>query len=127
MLISIHENSRRRLFSQGILILLASLWMVASYYFILQPVYDTPQDALHSDVPINDTVDYIIDENTAYLKEQADSTYTLYYKDIAIEKNISSDDVETGLYNLYPIIEYKRNTELFKNKFFSFFENLIFK
>lgn len=119
LLISIHENSRRRLFSQGILILLASLWMVASYYFILQPVYETPQDAFHSDLPVNRSISYIVEKNEAYLQEQADGSYFFYCGDTVLDKNISSQDVESGLYDLYPIIKYQdKNSNILDEIFF---------
>lgn len=122
LLISIHENSRRRLFSQGILILLASLWMVASYYFILQPKYETPADAFHSDVPANTTIDYIANEESTYLEEQSDGSYTLFHNEIILEENISSTDVASGLYDFYPI---KQKDNSFIEHCLSLFKNFI--
>ena len=125
LLISIHENSRRRLFSQGILILLASLWMVASHYFILQPKYETPADAFHGDMPDNQTISFIADKNNAYLEEQADGSYIFYYNNIPIE--VPSSEVESGLYDFYPIVKYKNEKSFSLNNLLSFLKNSFLK
>lgn len=120
LLISIHENSRRRLFSQGILILLASLWMVASYYFILQPKYEVSKKDMYSDVPNDTTVAYITDKNNDYIEELADGSYLFHYHNMCIE--IPTSDVKAGLYDLYPIKKYENNR--IRDKLISFLENL---
>ena len=96
--------------------------MVASYYFILQPKYETPADALHGDVPANTTIDYIANEESTYLEQQSDGSYTLFHNGIILEENISSTDVDSGLYDFYPI---KHTDESFIDQCLSLFENFI--
>lgn len=122
LLISIHKNSRRRLLSQGILILIASLWMVASYYFILQPKYEVSKESIYSDVPSDTTVTYITDEESDYVEELADGSYLFHYHNMCIE--IPTSDVKAGLYDLYPIKKYENKGNNITDKLISFLKNL---
>ena len=61
-------------------------------------------------------VAYVYDGNNAYLEEQADGNYILYFADSTME--VSAEDVKSGLYDFYPIVEYQEDD---KNVFVEFF------
>ena len=65
---------------------------------------------------VDSTVEYVYDGNNAYLEEQADGNYILYFTNSTME--VSAEDVESGLYDFYPIIEYQEDD---KNVFEEFF------
>ena len=61
----------------------------------------------------------IADEGNAYLVEQADGSYIFYYDNYnGFSMEVSGDDVESGLYDFYPIVEYQEED---KNVFVKFF------
>ena len=61
------------------------------------------------------TIVFVADKENAYLEEQKDGSYLLYMYGISME--VSASDVEEGLYDYYPIIEYEED----RNVIFDFF------
>lgn len=59
---------------------------------------------------------HVYDGDNAYLEEQADGNYILHFADSTME--VSAKDVESGLYDFYPIVEYQEDD---KNVFVEFF------
>lgn len=55
-------------------------------------------------------------KENAYLLEQEDGSYIFYFYGTYTE--VSAEDVESGLYDFYPIIEYQEKE---KNVFLEFF------
>lgn len=104
LLLHRREATRCRRLVPALLVVLGLVWMFCSYYFILQTQYYTPEQSLWTPDIAEQSVIYVADEENAYLEEQADGTYLFYYDGIPIE--VSASDVEAGLYDLYPIIEY---------------------
>lgn len=60
---------------------------------------------------------YVSDEDNTYLEEQEDGSYILYFDGFCMD--VPAEDVEKGLYEFYPIIEYEDDgnpvTEFFTN------------
>ena len=79
------------------------IWFVASYYFILQPDYSIPQ----ADVQ-EDNTPFIADDENSYLEEQKDGSYIFYYG--KYKEELSKEDVESGVYDSYPIIKYNNKS-----------------
>lgn len=53
------------------------------------------------------------------MKEQADGSYIFYYDNQnGFSMEVSAEDVEAGLYDFYPIVEYQEEN---KNVFVKFF------
>ena len=117
LLLNRNLKSRTSIVPKIVVLLLMALWMWASYYFILQTNYDIPKD----DVWGTHTV-LMSNEDNAYLEEQADGSYLFYYEGIDHPLLIPKSDVEAGYYNLYPIIEYEQDTNIF-SKIISWFTN----
>ena len=102
--------------------------MFCSYYFILQTKYAASEDALWTPNKVDETVVYVYDDNDTYLEEQADGNYILHSIDFSME--VSAEDVESGLYDIYPIIEYEEvNNPLKKifSKMKGIFNNIFYK
>lgn len=109
LLLTIHvKTNRRQLLSQCLIILATLIWMISSYYFILQTNYKPTQNALQSEVPSDTSISYIINESDAFLEEQTDGSYILVYNNKILENNISQKEIDAGYYDIYPI---KENTE----------------
>ena len=77
------------------------IWFVASYYFILQPKYTMPQVELHQE-----DATFVSDDGNSYLEEQKDGSYIFYYA--GFTDTVSKEDVESGMYEGYPIIKYNK-------------------
>ena len=75
--------------------------MVLSYYFLIQPSWDTPSDELWEE-----GTDFVADSSNSYLVKQPDGSYLFYMED-AIDTPflIPKEDVEAGYYNDYPVKE----------------------
>lgn len=119
LLLHRYTVTRHRWLPQALIVLLGLAWMFCSYYFILQTKYVAPEYSLKNE----DTTDHVVtdiagDDNT-YLKEQADGNYIMYFTDFSME--VSAEDVEAGLYDFYPIIEYQEKD---KNVFLEFFTGI---
>lgn len=72
---------------------------------------------------INQTISFIANKYNAYLEEQSDGSYIFYYNNTPIE--VPSSEVENGLYDLYPIIEYQKENKTLIDNFLSFLKNII--
>ncbi len=119
LLLHRYTVTRHRWLPQALIVLLGLAWMFCSYYFIWQTNYVAPEYSLKNE----DTTDHVVtdiagDDNT-YLKEQADGNYIMYFTDFSME--VSAEDVEAGLYDFYPIIEYQEKD---KNVFLEFFTGI---
>ena len=69
-----------------------------------------------SDYTVKDlSVIDISDENNTYLAEQEDGSYIFYYNGFTMD--VSEEDVDAGLYDYYPIVEYKDDKNIFLNIF----------
>ena len=77
--------------------------LIYSYYFILQPDYSIPQ----ADVQ-EDNTPFIADDENSYLEEQKDGSYIFYYG--KYKEELSKEDVESGVYDSYPIIKYNNKS-----------------
>ena len=120
LLLDRHTVTSHRLLPQMVIVLLALLWMFCSYYFIWQTKYATPEEAMWtlniSDYTIGDvSVVDISDENNTYLAEQEDGSYIFYYNGFTMD--VPEKDVDAGLYDYYPIVEYEDDKNIFLNIF----------
>ena len=123
LLLHRYTVTRHRWLPQALIVLLGLAWMFCSYYFILQTKYAASEDALWTPNKVDETVVYVSDGNNTYLEEQADGSYLFYYNGNPMK--ISSEDVEAGLYNVYPIVEYKEeNRNVFIKLFMVIKENI---
>lgn len=77
------------------------IWFVASYYFILQPKYTMPQVEVYQE-----DASFVSDDGNSYLEEQKDGSYIFYYA--GFTDIVSKEDVESGMYEGYPIIKYNK-------------------
>lgn len=77
------------------------IWFVASYYFILQPKYTMPQVEVYQE-----DASFVSDDGNSYLEEQKDGSYIFYYA--GFTDTVSKEDVESGMYEGYPIIKYNK-------------------
>lgn len=118
LLLDRHTVTSHRLLPQMVIVLLALLWMFCSYYFIWQTKYATPEQAMWSPYKTEKAVIFVADEENAYLEEQKDGSYLLYMYGTSME--VPASDVEEGLYDYYPIIEYEEE----RNIIFDFFMNM---
>lgn len=119
LLLQRYTVTRRRWLMQTLIVLLGLGWMFCSYYFILQTKYYTPEQTMWSPNKRNLEVVNIADEGNAYLEEQVDGSYIFYYSnEDGFSMEVSADDVEAGLYDFYPIVEYQEENE---NVFVEFF------
>lgn len=68
-------------------------------------------------------VAYVSDGNNAYLEEQKDGSYLFYLYGMTVE--VPASDVEAGLYDFYPIVEYQEdNKNVFVELFMKIQENI---
>ena len=77
------------------------IWFVASYYFILQPKYTMPQVEVYQE-----DASFVSDDGNSYLEEQKDGSYIFHYA--GFTDTVSKEDVESGMYEGYPIIKYNK-------------------
>ena len=83
-------------------ILLLCLFFIMSYYFILQPYYETPNSELW-EAGTND----VINSSNSYLIQKDSETYELYCNG-KIVAEISADEVTSGVCDYLPIKESER-------------------
>lgn len=105
LLLNRTEKSRTGITPKVIVLVIAVVWMICSYYFILQTYYETPSNELWSTNTVN-----VATDNNAYLEEQKDGSYLFYYFGEPME--VSREDVNAGMYDLYPIKPYSENNGL---------------
>ena len=74
-----------------------------SYVIIIQP--DFGIDINEDDYNMTDENGVIVNDSNSYLVKQEDGSYLFFYKDYAPE-TIPAEEVEQGLYEGYPILEY---------------------
>lgn len=96
------EDNKKTQRKMNLFILCVSVvWFMASYYFILQPDY------VPSAAEINkEEVTFSADDENSYLEEQKDGTYVFHYG--KYEEKVTKEDVESGIYDSYPIIKYNK-------------------
>ena len=70
---------------------------ILSYYFLLQPSWDTPQEELWED-----DIVFVADSSNSYLVKQRDGSY-LFYVGEGQPLYVSEEEVEAGYYSDYPI------------------------
>lgn len=64
-----HRATKHRKLAQAGMILLGVVWMVCSYYFILQTNFESPKSGLLEDDVVNQEVVFVADEENAYIKD----------------------------------------------------------
>lgn len=102
LLLNRTAKTRTRILPKIAILGFAIVWIVCSYYFILQTDYAVPSN----DVLEEDTVN-MADDNNSYLEEQEDGSYIFYYSGLTIP--VPKEDVEAGMYDFYPIKTYSDN------------------
>lgn len=75
--------------------------VLASYLFIWQPDFGIEVD--EDSLELNNTA-YIADDSNSYIVKKADGTFLFYFSDYPPEL-IPKEDVESGMYEGYPIYE----------------------
>ncbi len=115
LLLQRYTVTHRRWLMQTLIVLLGLGWMFCSYYFILQTKYAASEDALWTPNRVERKVVYVSNGDNTYLEEQADGSYLFYYNGTPME--VPAEDVEAGLYDVYPIVEYQEES---KNVFVKF-------
>lgn len=76
------------------------LWMISSYYFILQPDYRSPDTESYQE-----NAPFVSDDTNSYLEELEDGSYLFHYS--GFTDKVSKEDVNNGMYEIYPIVKYK--------------------
>lgn len=108
LLLERNSAIRKKILPKCIIVLVGAVWMYCSYYFIWQTKYSTPEQALwRKDIFTDKKVANIADNNNAYLEEQKDGSYIFYYENFSMP--VTSEDMKSGLYDFYPIIEYEED------------------
>lgn len=123
LLLHRREATRCRRLIPALLVVLGLVWMSCSYYFILQTNYYASETSIHNEDILRQPVIKYSNNDNAYIEEQGDGTYIFYYN--GEEINISSSDVENGLYDYYPIIKYKDNANIFIKFFIKIKDKII--
>ena len=121
LLLQRYTVTRRRWLMQTLIVLLGLGWMFCSYYFIWQTNYYASEDALWTPNRVERKVVYVSNGDNTYLEEQADGSYLFYYNGTPME--VPAEDVEAGLYDVYPIVEYQ-NENVFVKFFIMIKENI---
>lgn len=119
LLLHRYTVTRHRWLPQALIVLLGLAWMFCSYYFIWQTNYYVVESEIGNEDILRQPVVNISDEKNAYIEEQEDGSYIFYYDNHnGFSVEVPADDVESGLYDFYPIIEYQEDN---KNIFVEFF------
>lgn len=100
------KKSRTGVVPKIVVVGIAAVWMVCSYYFILQAYYTAPSDELWGSKTTT-----VASDNNAYLEEQEDGSYLFYYYGEPME--VSKEEVDSGMYSIYPIKAYSKGNKLF--------------
>lgn len=103
------KYKKGRIIRQIIFIAIAVVWMILSYYFLLQPKYTVSSKELWFK-----TTTSVANKNNAYLEEQKDGSYLFYFEDFVI--NVSKEEKESGIYKEFPIIRYKGSDDNWLSK-----------
>ena len=116
LLLHRYTVTRHRWLPQALIVLLGLAWMFCSYYFIWQTKYTAPEQSLKNEDIMNQTVVDISGKENAYIVEQEDGSYIFYFYGTSME--VSKEDVQAGFYDVYPIVEYQKDS---KNAFMKLF------
>lgn len=100
---------------QTLIVLLGLGWMFCSYYFIWQTNYYASENVIQNEDILRQPVVESSNDDNAYLQEQQDGSYLFYFRGHVLE--VSAEEVETGLYDFYPIIEYEEETNIVEDIF----------
>lgn len=100
------KKSRTGVVPKIVVVGIATVWMVCSYYFILQADYDAPSNEVW-----NANTNIVSLDNNAYVEEQKDGSYIFYFGENSFP--VSKAEIESGLYDPYPIIEYQEKLNWF--------------
>ena len=98
---SIQKNNLISSFSKFTIVCLLCLLFLSSYYFILQPSYETPDNELWEE-----GVDAVFDSSNSYLVPNEAGGYNLYYNNELVGE-ISAQDIQSGFCDI-PIKKEKK-------------------
>lgn len=94
------ENKKRQRKANIFIFCFSLLWMISSYYFILQPDYREPDTER-----VQENMPFVSDDTNSYLEELEDGSYLFHYS--GFTDKVSKEDVDRGIYEIYPIVKYK--------------------
>ena len=94
------ENKKQQRKANIFIFCFSLLWMISSYYFILQPDYRNPDTER-----IQENMPFVSDDTNSYLEELEDGSYLFHYS--GFTDKVSKEDVDRGIYEIYPIVKYK--------------------
>ena len=106
------ENRKARRKANIFIFCCCFIWFTVSYYFILQPDYGMPtireyqQNMPYVKDKDSENEISIVDDENSYLEELEDGSYLFHYA--GYTEKVSKKDVESGMYNIYPIIKYEK-------------------
>lgn len=123
LLLHRREATRCRRLVPALLVVLGLVWMFCSYYFILQTQYSFSDDSVKKQDVVDRTVVGVSKDQNAYLEEQKDGTYIFVFNEFSLE--VSKEDVEAGLYDVYPIIEYENSSNVIVEFFIDIKDKII--
>ncbi len=115
LLLQRYTVTHRRWLMQTLIVLLGLGWMFCSYYFIWQTNYYASENVIQNEDILRQPVVESSNDDNAYLQEQQDGSYLFYFRGHVLE--VSAEEVETGLYDFYPIIEYEEETNIVEDIF----------
>lgn len=95
------ENRKARRKANVFIFCFCFVWLIASYYFILQPDYAPSFKEMNQKA-----VSFSADEENSYLEELEDGSYLFHYA--GFTDKVSKEEAESGIYRMYPIIKYKK-------------------
>ncbi len=94
------ENKKQQRRANIFIFCFSLLWMISSYYFILQPDYRSPATE-----NCQENMPFVSDDTNSYLEELEDGSYLFHYS--GFTDKVSKEDVDNGIYDIYPIVKYK--------------------
>lgn len=94
------ENKKQQRKANIFIFCFSLLWMISSYYFILQPDYRNPDTER-----VQENMPFVSDDTNSYLEELEDGSYLFHYS--GFTDKVSKEDVDRGIYEIYPIVKYK--------------------
>lgn len=95
------ENKKARKRANVFIFCFCMIWLIGSYYFILQPDYSLPSEGRNEKY-----ITFSSEDQECYLEELEDGSYLFHYA--GFTDKVSREDVENGLYDCYPIIKYEK-------------------
>lgn len=97
LLLNRTAKSRTGIIPKVVVLVIAAVWMICSYYFILQTYYSAPSQDI-----TEKNIETVATEDNAYLEELEDGSYIFHFKKFS--SPVSKEEVESGMYDFYPII-----------------------